>query len=129
MKNVLVSLLMFATSAATADDAGPPKTPKVRPGETAVYVADMHCATCAKKVASRLFKIKGVMKVRTDVESDVAILTPQPKKQIDHVAVWSALEKAGYPAVKLVGPQGVYVADEESKQPVKVTEVPAASPR
>ncbi len=101
---------------------------KLAPQETAIYVGDMHCAGCAKKVSSRLYKIKGVMKVRTDLKADVAVVTPQTKKQVDPKAVWAAVQAAGKQPVKLVGPQGTFVADAKTKGPQKVAEVQPAAP-
>ena len=72
------------------------KALKVGEGETIVFVTDLHCANCAKKVTSRLFKLKGVMRVRTSVKLDAAVITPQKKKTIDVEAAWTTLQEAGY---------------------------------
>lgn len=97
---------------------------KLAPNEVAIYVDDMHCAGCAKKISGRLFKVKGVVKVRTDLKADLAIVTPQAKKQIDVKAAWEACQKAGFQPTKLVGPQGTFAADEKTKAPQKVAEAP-----
>jgi copper chaperone CopZ len=99
---------------------------KLAPHETAIYVGDMHCATCAKKISGKLFRVKGVMKVRTNVKQHVAIVTPQSKKVVDVKAAWKAVQSAGFEPVKLVGPEGTFVSEEKSKEPVKDAEaVPA----
>jgi len=95
---------------------------KLAPHETAIYVGDMHCATCAKKISGKLFRVKGVMKVRTNVKHHVAIVTPQSKKVVDVKAAWKAVQSAGFEPVKLVGPEGTFVSDEKSKEPVKDAE-------
>ena len=95
---------------------------KLAPNETAIYVGDMHCATCAKKISGKLFRVKGVMKVRTNVKQHVAIVTPQSKKVVDVKAAWKAVQSAGFEPTKLVGPEGSFTADEKSKEPVKTTE-------
>jgi copper chaperone CopZ len=95
---------------------------KLAPHETAIYVGDMHCATCAKKISGKLFRVKGVMKVRTNVKQHVAIVTPQSKKVVDVKAAWKAVQSAGFEPVKLVGPEGTFVSDEKSKEPVKDAE-------
>lgn len=92
---------------------------KLAPHETAIYVGDMHCATCAKKISGKLFRVKGVMKVRTNVKQHVAIVTPQSKKMVDVKAAWKAVQSAGFEPVKLIGPEGTFVSDEKSKEPVK----------
>ena len=99
-----VSLLMIAPICAATVAAAVPTIPdetaavlkslKVAPHETAIFVEDMHCPTCAKKVTSRLFRLKGVMRVRTNVKLDVAIVTPQAKKQLDAATAWAALQAA-----------------------------------
>lgn len=118
--------------AAETDLAGPDdaavaaavKALKVAPGETIVFVEDLHCATCAKKVTSALFKQKGVKRVRTSVKFDAAVVTPQAQKPLDTVAAWAALQKAGYQPTRLVGPDGVFIADGEERAPLKVAEAP-----
>lgn len=95
---------------------------KLAPNETAIYVGDMHCATCAKKISGKLFRVKGVMKVRTNVKQHVAIVTPQSKKVVDVKAAWKAVQSAGFEPVKLIGPEGTFVSEEKSKEPVKSAE-------
>jgi copper chaperone CopZ len=99
---------------------------KLAPHETAIYVGDMHCATCAKKISGKLFRVKGVMKVRTNVKQHVAIVTPQSKKVVDVKAAWKAVQSAGFEPTKLVGPEGSFTPDEKSKEPVKDTEAAPA---
>jgi hypothetical protein len=100
------------------------KALKVRDGETVIFVDDLHCATYAKKVTSRLFKIKGVMRVRTSIKLDAAVITPQAKKPFDAAGGWAALQAAGYQPTQLIGPEGVFVPHEETKEPLKVAEAP-----
>ena len=88
---------------------------KLAPNDTVIYVGDLHCAHCAKKIASKLYAVKGVVKVRTDIKADVAIVSPQAKKKLDPLALWAAAKTSGFPAVKLVGPAGTYLADPKTK--------------
>ena len=101
------------------------KSLKVTKTETVIFFEDLHCATCAKKVTSRLFKQKGVMRVRTSVKLDAAVVTPQANKQLDAAAAWAALQAAGYQPTRLVGPEGTFVADGDEKSPLKIAEGPA----
>ncbi len=131
LHGIVLALIAFAAFAPRtfADETAADKPPvKVAANETAIYVVDMHCAGCAKKVSSRLFKVKGVMKVRTDIKADVAVVTPQTKKQIDPKAAWAAVQAAGQVPVKLVGPQGTFVPDAKTKAPQKVAEAQPAAP-
>jgi copper chaperone CopZ len=90
-------------------------------------VSDLHCAGCAKKIAGRLFRVKGVMRVRTDFKADLAIVTPQAKKQLDPKALWAAVQAAGKHPAKLVGPHGTFVAQQKTNAPQKVAEAPPAA--
>lgn len=73
-----------------------------------IYVDDMHCADCAKKIASRLYAVKGVVEVRADVPKSIAYVVPQKDKQLAARELWEAVEKAGFKPIKLETPQGVY---------------------
>lgn len=119
-----LALLCTATQSAPAAEKAPAAAAEIKlaPHETAIYVGDMHCATCAKKISGKLFRVKGVMKVRTNVKQHVAIVTPQSKKVVDVKAAWKAVQSAGFEPVKLVGPEGTFVSDEKSKEPVKDAE-------
>jgi copper chaperone CopZ len=101
---------------------------KIAATETAIYVDNMHCAGCAKKIAGRLYRVKGVVKVRTDLKAHLAVVTPQKKREVDTKAAWEAVQKAGFQPTKLVGPQGTFVAHEKTKKPEKVAETAAQSP-
>jgi copper chaperone CopZ len=101
---------------------------KLAPGETAIYVSNMHCPTCAKKIAGKLYRLKGVVKVKTDVKKHLAIVTPQAKKQVDSKAAWAAVRSAGFKPTKLIGPQGTFIADAKTKDPVKAPEASLPKP-
>lgn len=113
--------------APTKDYAEIMKKLKVGPKETALFVGDMHCKTCAKKVAGKLYAVKGVMKVRTNVKEDVAIITPQQKKQPNVNDLWKAAQTAGFPPVKLFSPQGNYVPDPKTKAAMKLPDPKAVA--
>ncbi|MBA4106602.1 MAG: heavy metal transporter [Pirellula sp.] len=119
-----LAFLCTAAQSATAAEKTPAAAAEIKlaPHETAIYVGDMHCATCAKKISGKLFRVKGVMKVRTNVKQHVAIVTPQSKKVVDVKAAWKAVQSAGFEPVKLIGPEGTFVSEEKSKEPVKDTE-------
>jgi copper chaperone CopZ len=112
-----------------------PKTKLKSTGEeTLIYVDEMHCGHCAKKITSKLYAVKGVVKVRTDVKAGLAIITPQAKKKVDPLALWTAASKSGFPATRLISPTGTYVLDAKTKKaqlvpekPVSETLVPAKS--
>ena len=80
---VVPALAEDKTLSESTDIPAVKKALKMQNGETAIFVGDMHCANCAKKVARKLYGVKGVIKVRTDIKVDVAIVTPQRNKQLD----------------------------------------------
>lgn len=85
--------------------------------DTVITVGDLHCKTCAKRIAGKLYTVKGVVKVRTDVKADVAIVTPQKKKKLSVKDLWVAAQKSGFQPVLLEGPAGKYEPDPKSKAP------------
>ena len=107
----------------------PVKKLKLAPGQSAVYVTNMHCKTCAKKIARKLYTLKGVSRVSTNVKDNLAIITPQPKKRVPAKSMWSAVQSAGFQPVKLIGPEGTYAAHKKTKAPVKIAEAKPATPR
>lgn len=123
-----LAFLCTAAQSAPAAEKSPAAAAEIKlaPNETAIYVGDMHCAHCAKKISGKLFRVKGVMKVRTNVKQHVAIVTPQSKKVVDVKAAWKAVQSAGFEPTKLVGPEGSFTADEKSKEPVKDAEAAPA---
>jgi copper chaperone CopZ len=113
---VLPGIAAEAPLSESTDIAAVKKALKLRDGETAIFVGDMHCAGCAKKVARKLYGVKGVVKVRSDIKIDVTIVTPQKNKQVDPKALWAATEASGILPIKLIGPAGVIEADAEAKK-------------
>lgn len=77
--------------------------------QTAILIGDMHCADCAKKIASRLYAVPGVRGVRAEVKTGIAHVTPQASKQPSPRALWEAVELADFTPKKLVGPYGSFV--------------------
>jgi len=131
---VLLLVVALASPQTCVADSAPQTQPqaakapqiKLDPNEIAIYIGDMHCPTCAKKIAGKLYRVKGVVKVRTDVKKNLAIVTPQAKKQVDSKAAWAAVRAAGFKPTKLIGPQGTFVANEKTKEPQKVAEASGA---
>ncbi len=138
LTQVALAVVTFSLPFATVIAASPPVPPtaeaakietKVGPNEVAIYIGDMHCNNCAKKIAAKLYRVKGVVKVRTSVKDNIAVVTPQAKKQIDAKAAWAAVSKAGFEPTRMISPQGEFVANEKTKEPEKVveSEAPAQS--
>ena len=79
----------YATAAPT-----PASTIKLR-------VDDMHCKTCAKKIARKLYAVPGVVKVAANLKTHTALVTPQKQRTPSPRAMWEAVEKAGFKPVSL----------------------------
>ncbi len=75
---------------------------------TTIYVDDMHCADCAKKIANKLYAVSGVVEVRADVPKSIAYVVPQKDKSLSPKALWEAVEKAGFKPVKMETPDATY---------------------
>ena len=75
---------------------------------TWIFVSDMHCGHCAKKIAAKLETLSGVEKVQISLKDDVAMLTPARGANLSPRVVWEAVEQIKFTPVKLHGPSGVY---------------------
>lgn len=73
-----------------------------------IQVTDMHCATCASKIARKIYAVPGVVRVDTNLQQHRAWITPQQAKSPSLRAVWEAVEKAGFKPVRLDGPTGSF---------------------
>ncbi|MFT5527159.1 MAG: copper chaperone CopZ [Pirellulaceae bacterium] len=84
-----------------------------QPAFTEVVVTNMHCDACAKKIAGKLYLLKGVKEVRAELKSNTAYVVSQQNKNISPKAIWEAVEKAGFKVVKLNGPAGLFKTKPE----------------
>ncbi|MEM6799642.1 MAG: heavy metal-associated domain-containing protein [Planctomycetota bacterium] len=91
---LLISIGAAVTAEAPADPADAIKSRKLPQGTIELHVADLHCKTCARKLARSLYKTPGVQKVRTYVSKDLAIIVLQPKKEVQLARLWLAAEAA-----------------------------------
>ena len=80
----------------------------IRKAQTSIFVDDLHCKKCAKKIARKLYAVPGVVKVQTNLKKDVAVVTPETGKLLSPVVLWETVEDAGFKPVKLVSPSGTY---------------------
>ena len=122
----LIGLMFVATlTFAVADDkptskqnvqTGKPQGKK-RPEFTTIYVEDVHCKHCAKRLARKLFTVPGVKKVRANVKKDIAMVYPETKKVISPLKLWEAAEAAKFKVIKIETPTDVY-----EEKPVELAE-------
>lgn len=78
------------------------------PTYTTIVVGDMHCGSCAKKIAAELYAVPGVLEVRADVKNSTAYVVPQKRKTPSSRLMWEAVEKAGFKTIKMIGPGGSF---------------------
>jgi copper chaperone CopZ len=78
------------------------------PEPTTVYVSDLHCQNCARKVAGKLFAVKGVVKVQAGLEKKLFLITPQVGKSVSARDIWDAVVAGDAEPTKLVGPSGTF---------------------
>lgn len=74
---------------------------------SAIYVTDMHCTECARKIARKLYAVPGVVQVKANVPKDLAFVIHQKNKDPDPRALWQAVEDAGFEVVKIHTPNVV----------------------
>jgi copper chaperone CopZ len=101
-----VAGLIVAAPVARAAQA-PAKAP---PKLITIKVSDMHCGSCAKKIARKLYAVPGVVKVQTDVSKHTATVTPQASAPPDLRLIWEAVEKSGFQPLLVTGPGGTLKA-------------------
>lgn len=106
-----IALGIVATGRALPAAQAPAKTaPKV----FTIKVNDMHCGSCAKKIARKLYAVPGVVKVQTDVAKHTAIVTPQASSPPQLKQLWEAVEKAGFQPLLVSGPGGMLKAKSDA---------------
>lgn len=80
------------------------------PATTTLTVEEMHCAGCAKKVATKLVTVDGVAKVEVTLQTKSFVITPKPKATLSPKALWEVAEKAEAKPTKLEGPSGSFTS-------------------
>jgi len=83
-----------------------------QPVWTSIEIKDLHCKSCANKVASKLYALKNVDKVGANVEKNMAYVLPKGQAKLSPRALWAAVVESGFTPVRLSGPSGVF-----TKQP------------
>ena len=84
------------------------------PEPTTIYVKEIHCQHCARKMAGKLFAVKGVVKVQASIDKKYLLVTPQAGKTISPRGIWEAVIAGEGEPVKLVGPSGTFESKPQS---------------
>ena len=71
------------------------------PGRVEIRVGDLHCKTCAKKVARKLYAVKGVRKVTSSLKDDLVVALLPADKPVSPEQLWQAVEAGGVKPVEL----------------------------
>lgn len=95
------SLLIAAVLFAVGSDAVAEEIKRLAPGRVEIAVGDLHCKSCAKRVARKLYSVKGVKKVASSLADDLVVVTLSAKQAVPAVSLWSAVEAGGVPPVEL----------------------------
>ena len=131
MKAIALALVALAASSSPAPETPPlelvpaeeareerpTQKPRVLPqGVVEIEVAELHCKTCAKRLARKLYSTPGVMRVRTYVKKNLAIIELQPRKQVKLTKLWLAAEAADQQPLELrVLDQRLVAKDAEAR--------------
>ena len=78
------------------------------PAWSSIEVRDMCCDGCAKKIAARLYAVRGVKEVRCDMDKKTLFVAPQQNAVLSPRAMWEAVEKAKDYPIRLAGPSGTF---------------------
>ena len=71
------------------------------PGRVEIDVEDLHCKTCAKKVARKLFSVRGVKSVKSNLKKDLIIVTLTNGVTPVPASLWNAVDAGGQKPVRL----------------------------
>jgi copper chaperone CopZ len=115
------ALFVWSIAAAATPAANRTGSDQGKPGQTTIQIRNMHCKSCTKKIAGKLYAVRGVMRVQTNIKKNIAVVTAQPKKKLDVMALWNAIQAAGFEPQKLVGPDGTYLPKKGTKTAQRVT--------
>ena len=106
----LNGLVLFA-AAALIVQGQPPSSP---PAYTVISVEKMHCESCAKRIANKLYEVNGVEKIQVDVEKKTLWVHPKAGAQPSPRGLWEAVEKANDRPINLQSPGGVFTSKPQS---------------
>lgn len=73
---------------------------------TSVVVKKMHCTGCAKRIAAKLYEVRGVKEVKVDVAAKTLLVAGG--ENVSPRALWEAVEAAKDQPVRLAGPRGSF---------------------
>lgn len=90
------------------------QNPGSPPAYTVITVEKMHCESCAKRIAGRLYEVAGVDKIQVDVQKKLFWVHPKAGTQPSPRGLWEAVEKGADAPVRLQGPNGSFTTKPKS---------------
>ena len=97
---MLLAIVVFSVFA--------PQATASEPAWSRIEVQTMHCAGCAKRIAARLYTVRGVKEVRVELSKKTLYVAPQNNVVLSPKAMWEAVVKAKDLPVRLAGPSGTF---------------------
>ncbi|MEM6329833.1 MAG: heavy-metal-associated domain-containing protein [Planctomycetota bacterium] len=91
-----------ASAQAEEDLAAAIKPARLKPGVVRLHVANLHCKSCARKLARKLYTTPGVLRVRTYVGKNMAVVEVRPKRRVELARLWRAAELAEQQPIALL---------------------------
>ena len=76
--------------------------------KTQIAVTNMCCAGCAKKIARKLYEVRGVTAVHYNVKAKSLTITPQRGMTLSPRALWEAVVKGEDQPIRLAGLSGSF---------------------
>lgn len=78
--------------------------------ESKIAINGLHCASCSKKVKTKLEKVANVKVADVDHKTGIAKVTVKDGVKASPKALWEAVEQADAKPTKLEGPDGVFTS-------------------
>lgn len=91
-----------------------------QPKVISLQVKSIHCEGCAKTIRGKLYTVKGILKVHTDIKKNLIVIVPASGKTLKARELWEVVEKAKFQPTKLTIPGKVF-----TKKPLKTDLIPA----
>ena len=99
-RRIVLLWLAFACVSTSPLLAQTPASP-LPPGRVEIDVEDLHCKTCAKKVARKLYGVRGVKNVKSDLQKDRIVVTLTSGHTPVPAALWNAVAAGEQKPVRL----------------------------
>lgn len=98
---LLTGVIAVALVAVGSTSFGQGSTPTLPEGRVEIDVKDLHCKNCAKKVARKLYAVRGVKQVKSNLKKDLVTVTLTRGVTPEPVTLWTAVDAGGVKPVRL----------------------------